>query len=107
MDKQPVIFRDLGIVDYKSAWDYQENLLQENVAIKSEARKSELNIAPAALPTTNYFILCEHLPVYTLGKSGSMDNVLLSDAQMKEKGIEFFRTNRGGDITFHGLQQIV
>ncbi len=102
-----MIFKDLGIIDYKTAWDYQENLLQHNVSIKSEARKSELDIKPSALATTNYFLLCEHPPVYTLGKSGSMDNVLLNDAQMKDKGIDFFRTNRGGDITFHGLQQIV
>ncbi len=57
--------------------------------------------------TKHYFLFCEHTPVYTLGKSGSMNNVLLSDAQLKDKGIEFFNTNRGGDITFHGLQQIV
>ena len=102
-----MIFRDLGIIDYKTAWDYQENLLQKNVAIKSEARKMELDIDPLSLSTKNYFLLCEHPPVYTLGKSGSMDNVLLNDEQMHEKGIAFFKTNRGGDITFHGLQQIV
>jgi lipoyl(octanoyl) transferase len=107
LDKQPVIFRDLGIIGYKTAWDYQENLLLENVSVKSEARKMEIDIDPHSLPTKNYFLLCEHLPVYTLGKSGSMDNVLLSDIQMKDKGIDFFKTNRGGDITFHGPQQIV
>ncbi|MEO6669951.1 MAG: lipoyl(octanoyl) transferase LipB [Ferruginibacter sp.] len=107
MDKQPLIFKDLGIIDYKTAWDYQENLLQQNVVIKSAARKLELDIDPFSLPTKNYFLLCEHPPVYTLGKSGSMDNVLLNDEQMMDKGIEFFRTNRGGDITFHGPQQIV
>lgn len=104
---QPVIFKDLGIIDYRSAWDYQEKLLQENVAIKSVARMSDDAFPPASLPTKNYFLLCEHTPVYTLGKSGSMKNVLLTDAQMQEKGIQFFNTNRGGDITFHGLQQIV
>lgn len=102
-----MIFRDLGITDYKTAWDYQEGLLQENLAIKSAARRNEVDLQPLAIPTTNYFLLCEHPPVYTLGKSGSMDNVLLDDAGMKDKGIEFFRTNRGGDITFHGLQQLV
>ncbi len=107
MDKQQVIFKDLGIIDYKTAWDYQENLLQQNVAVKSGARKAEQPVQPSELPTKNYFLLCEHPPVYTLGKSGSIDNVLLNDAQMKDRGIEFFRTNRGGDITFHGLQQIV
>lgn len=102
-----MIFKDLGIIDYKSAWDYQENLLQENVAIKSSARISQSTLPPSSLPTQNYFLLCEHPPVYTIGKSGSMDNVLISEEQLEEKGIEFFKTNRGGDITFHGLQQIV
>ena len=107
MDKQPVIFKDLGIIDYQSAWDYQENLLQENLAIKTAARISGSTLSPKALPTKHYFLFCEHMPVYTLGKSGSMDNVLLSSAQLEERGISFFKTNRGGDITFHGLQQIV
>lgn len=107
MDKQPVIFRDLGIIDYKSAWDYQEKLLRENVAIKSEARHNDNLHDVTALPTKNYFLLCEHTPVYTIGKSGDIGNVLLSEAELGKRGIEFFRTNRGGDITFHGLQQIV
>lgn len=97
----------MGLIDYKTAWDYQENLLQENVSIKAEARKNGQDLQPAIIPTTNYFLLCEHPPVYTLGKSGSMDNVLISNQQLEERGIEFFRTNRGGDITFHGLQQVV
>ena len=107
MDKQPVIFKDLGIIDYQEAWDYQESLLQENLAIKSEARLSGSTLPASALPTRHYFLFCEHTPVYTLGKSGSMENVLLTSEQLEEKGIRFFRTNRGGDITFHGLQQIV
>ncbi len=107
MDKQPVIFKDLGIIDYKTAWDYQEKLLLENVTLKTAARRSETVVEPLTLSTKNYFLICEHPPVYTLGKSGKIENVLLDDAGMKEKGIEFFRTNRGGDITFHGLQQIV
>ena len=104
---QQVKFKDLGIIDYKTAWDYQENLLQQNVSIKSEARKLKPVYVPADLDTQHYFLLCEHEPVYTLGKSGSMDNVLMSDDELKENGISFFNTNRGGDITFHGLQQIV
>ena len=107
MDKQPVIFKDLGIIDYKSAWEYQESLLRENVDIKSAARTSQEQVPADQLPTKHYFLLCEHTPVYTLGKSGSMDNVLMSEAELSQKGIEFFHTNRGGDITFHGLQQIV
>lgn len=104
---QRVKFKDLGIIDYKSAWDYQESLLQQNVLMKSEARKSNPNYAPGELATHQHLLFCEHNPVYTLGKSGSMDNVLLSEAEMLEKGIHFFKTNRGGDITFHGPQQIV
>lgn len=113
MNKQSVIFEDLGIINYKSAWDYQEILVKKNLDIKSELRKAEANGTPirnlqtAISDTTNYLLFCEHLPVYTLGKSGHMENVLLSEDQMEEKEIEFFRTNRGGDITFHGLQQVV
>jgi len=122
VDKQQVHYKDLGIIDYKSAWDYQEELVKANVEIKTEARKNGQlatssqqsatgNQQPATLieesPTTNHLLFCEHPPVYTLGKSGSMKNVLLSEQEMDEKEIEFFKTNRGGDITFHGLQQIV
>lgn len=104
---QRVKFTDLGIINYKTAWDYQEELLQQNVLIKSLARKANPDYIVKDLPTQHYFLLCEHNPVYTLGKSGSMDNVLMSEEVMKEKGIQFFKTNRGGDITFHGPQQIV
>ena len=119
MDKQTVIFKDLGIIDYKTAWDYQEGLLEENVKIKSlawggqlpvgslQSTAAELPTAHYPLPTSHYFLLCEHPPVYTLGKSGNKENVLMSDDELLKNNIEFFNTNRGGDITFHGLQQIV
>lgn len=118
LEKQQLIFEDLGIINYKKAWDYQEELVKKNLDIKSEARKASSNQASEVkgelptsikqeLPTVNYLLFCEHLPVYTLGKSGHMDNVLLSEHEMEEKEIEFFKTNRGGDITFHGLQQVV
>lgn len=123
MDKQKVIFKDLGIIDYKTAWDKQEELLQENVKVKAAIR-TEQSVTGKGLPTmnlsseawakvdhkpqtTNYFLLCEHPPVYTLGKSGKKEHVLMSDAEMARNQIEFYNTNRGGDITFHGLQQIV
>ncbi|HSQ43952.1 MAG TPA: lipoyl(octanoyl) transferase LipB, partial [Ginsengibacter sp.] len=100
--------------NYKSAWDYQEILVKKNLDIKSEKRKAEANGISINDPefilrntTTNYLLFCEHPPVYTLGKSGQMENVLLSEDEMEEKEIEFFKTNRGGDITFHGLQQVV
>ena len=124
MAKQSVTFRDLGQMDYKTAWDYQESLLQENVRIKSGVRcwesvgneiKDRSDIGENYLPRTlgselttkNYLLFVEHPPVFTLGKSGNINNVLLSEERLNEKGIEFFRTNRGGDITFHGPQQIV
>ena len=111
MEKHHVVFKGLGIVNYKEAWDYQEELLKKNLEIKSKARKTE-SLQPSALSlqqpsTINYLLFCEHPSVYTLGKSGHIENVLLSEQEMEEKHVEFFRTNRGGDITFHGLQQLV
>jgi len=105
VDKQKVIFKDLGIIEYKAAWDYQETLLQENVKIKAAFRNSATqNTIPN---TQNHFLLCEHPPVYTLGKSGKKENVLMNDDELAANDIAFFNTNRGGDITFHGPQQIV
>lgn len=102
--KQQVIFKDLGQISYKKAWDYQQTLMQEIVDQKLVNR----NLAEIdKVPSKHQFLLCEHPPVYTLGKSGSLDHLLLSEAQLKAKGIEFYKINRGGDITFHGLQQIV
>lgn len=117
MDKRKVIFKDLGIIDYKTAWDQQEELLQANVAIKSAIRKAEeagasthhspLTTHTVPLTTINYFLFCEHPAVYTLGKSGNISNVLMSETELEQNHIQFFNTNRGGDITFHGPQQIV
>ncbi len=110
MDKQQVIFRDLGNMDYKEAWDYQESLLQENVRIKSAVfnrQSADEATVYCELPTAHYLLFVEHPPVYTLGKSGHIENVLMSEEQLEKNGIQFFRTNRGGDITFHGDQQIV
>lgn len=111
MDKQQIIFEDLGVINYKAAWDYQEELVKKNLQVKSEARNAiktgHKPPGPTELATKNYLLFCEHPSVYTLGKSGHMENVLMSEAEMEEKEIEFFKTNRGGDITFHGLQQIV
>jgi lipoyl(octanoyl) transferase len=99
-----VRFEDLGLISYKEAWDYQQSLFDEIVAAK---------IANRNLPheeqvlTKNHLLFCEHPHVYTLGKSGSMDNLLLDEAGLKQKEIEFFKINRGGDITYHGPGQIV
>jgi lipoyl(octanoyl) transferase len=116
MSKQQVIFKDLGQMDYQSAWDYQEKLLQENVRRKSEVRsqmlaagvtQSDLGSQTSDSDTQHYLLFVEHPSVYTLGKSGNMENVLINEEMRSAQGIEFFRTNRGGDITFHGPQQIV
>jgi lipoyl(octanoyl) transferase len=116
MNKQEVIFRDLGLMDYKTAWDYQEQLLQENVRRKSEVRsrrseavvtQSEIGLQTSDLDTHHHLLFVEHPAVYTLGKSGKIENVLIDEEMRSAKGIEFFHTNRGGDITFHGPQQIV
>jgi lipoyl(octanoyl) transferase len=111
LNKQTVIYKDLGIIDYKKAWDYQEQLLQENVQIKISNRvlTADDGISPneELEDTTHYLLLCEHPSVYTIGKSGDEHNILISEEKMQEGGMQFFKTNRGGDITFHGLQQIV
>lgn len=97
---------------YKDAWDYQENILQENVAIKTRLRELEDGvIAPPTSDqqpaTSNYLLFVEHPPVFTLGKSGDMNNVLMSEEHLTKLGIDFFKINRGGDITFHGPGQLV
>ena len=108
---QEVYFQDLGSIAYKNAWDYQESLLQQNIRVKS-AVATQNGIAPGIhtdeIPdTVHHLLLCEHPPVYTLGKSGKASNILISEEQRIQKGIEYYPTNRGGDITFHGEGQIV
>lgn len=99
--KQQIVVKDLGTIGYQAAWDYQEQLLKENVQLKSATPAGR----PA--PTTHYLLFCEHPPVYTIGKSGHMENLLISEKQLQEEGIDFVPTNRGGDITFHGPGQVV
>jgi lipoyl(octanoyl) transferase len=99
-------FRDLGLIGYQEAWDLQEQLLRDNIALKAAARAAG-DTDPAAVSTTNHFLFVEHPHVYTLGKSGDISNVLISEEDRKAKGISFFHTNRGGDITYHGPGQIV
>jgi len=115
---QQVDFKDLGQMDYKAAWDYQEQLLRKNVDIKTALRTAPVLeeepgndaglVSQELLLTTRHSLLfVEHPPVYTLGKSGNINNVLISDEERLARGIDFFYTNRGGDITFHGPQQLV
>ena len=101
--KQKVFFEDLGRIDYKSAWDYQEKLFNEIIQQKLAQRdKPSENFIPK-----HYLLFCEHHHVYTLGKSGSMKNLLINQDVLNEKHISFFKINRGGDITYHGPGQIV
>lgn len=101
MNKQ-VIVRDLGNKDYKETWDYQEMLFEEIVAQKTANRTNEV-----PNPTSNYFLLVEHPHVYTLGKSGHIENLLIDEPALKSKGATFYKINRGGDITYHGPGQVV
>ncbi len=129
---QQVYFKDLGQTGYKTAWDYQEQLLRANTEVKSLVRNQEsvdsreslavsktgvdfrlqtidsgLTHDVSRLTTKHHLLFVEHPPVYTLGKSGKIEHVLISDEERIARDIDFFYTNRGGDITFHGPQQIV
>ena len=97
-----IVLQDLGNKDYKNTWEYQEELFKKIVDIKIQNRKDETNIE-----TSNYFLFVEHSHVYTLGKSGDVSNLLLSEKQLEAKGATFYKINRGGDITYHGPGQIV
>jgi lipoyl(octanoyl) transferase len=101
MNKQ-IELQDLDLKDYKQTWDYQEQLFKGIVDTKIKNRKEETQ-----LKTSNYFLFVEHPHVYTLGKSGDLSNLLLSEEQLTEKGATFYKINRGGDITYHGPGQIV
>lgn len=99
-----VEFKDLGIIDYKEAWDFQEHLFKDIVKHKLSQREVSKQ---EKVPSHHYLLFCEHNPVFTLGKSGSFDNLLLNENGLKKHGIDFYKINRGGDITFHGPGQIV
>ena len=101
MNRQ-IKFIDLGKMDYKEAWDFQEKLFDEIVSIKKENRKKKSN-----QKTPNYFLFVEHPHVYTLGKSGDISNLLIDEKELKNKNASFYKINRGGDITYHGPGQIV
>ena len=103
--QQKVYFEDLGVKSYQPTWDYQESLLAKNTQIKSIAREKGENVMDSI--TEHRFLMVEHPPVFTLGKNGKREHVLVSEEQLQKLGIEFFHINRGGDITYHGLQQIV
>jgi lipoyl(octanoyl) transferase len=94
--------QDLGLKDYKQTWDYQEVIFKETIDLKIKNRREDTHVE-----TPNYFLFVEHPHVYTLGKSGDVSNLLLSDKQLEAKGATFYKINRGGDITYHGPGQIV
>lgn len=102
MKNNNVFFQDWGLLDYQQAWEKQEELFAETVRIKTDNRIDETNN-----PTPNHLIFVEHPHVYTLGKSGRIENLLLNETQLKEKQASFCKVNRGGDITYHGPGQIV
>ena len=95
-------FHDIGLIEYRKAWDFQENLFNKILDIKSKNRNEDKN-----LKTENHLIFCEHPHVYTLGNSGNQDNLLVNEAYLRARGASFYKTNRGGDITYHGPGQIV
>jgi lipoyl(octanoyl) transferase len=95
---------ELGLIDYKEAWDYQERLFNEIVNIKLTNRNVP---EEAKIASPNYFVFCEHPHVYTLGKSGQEKHLLVNEQQLLEKKATYYKINRGGDITYHGPGQIV
>ena len=103
-----VHYQNLGKKDYKSTWDYQEELMQANLAIKQAQRTAEVANEVYIGPDTNsHFLFVEHPAVFTLGKSGVASNLLASTELLLANNIEYYKTNRGGDITYHGPGQIV
>tara|TARA_R100000935_G_C2834845_1_gene167473 strand:- start:2236 stop:2949 length:714 start_codon:yes stop_codon:yes gene_type:complete len=94
--------QDLGRKDYKLTWEYQEQLFKEILDIKIKNRRED-----AGLETPNHFLFVEHPHVYTLGKSGDLDNLLIDEKKLAAIGATFYKINRGGDITYHGPGQIV
>ena len=102
MSKSEVIIHRLGLIDYKQAWDYQENIFKEIVDLKIKNRNEDTNILPQ-----NHLVFCEHPNVYTLGKSGKEDHLLLDKKGLLDNDVSFYKINRGGDITYHGPGQLV
>ena len=104
---ETVHFQDLGIVAYDTAWDYQEKLMKVSLDAKALWYNTPELERVSGPDTTHHLLFCEHPHVYTIGKSGHMENLLVNNAQLKALNVSFFKTNRGGDITYHGPGQIV
>ena len=101
MNKQ-VVVQDLGVKDYKETWDLQEQIFKNIIDLKIKNRREETRLS-----TPNHLLFVEHPHVYTLGKSGDMQNLLVDEKTLEDKGAKFYKINRGGDITCHGPGQIV
>ena len=102
MKNKKIILRDIGKSSFSDAWEYQEDIFKKIIDQKIKNRSNENK-----METNNFLIITEHDPVYTIGKSGNISNLLLNDYEMKTQGIEFYKINRGGDITYHGPGQIM
>jgi lipoyl(octanoyl) transferase len=102
MKNKKIILRDIGKSSFSDAWNYQEDIFKKIIDQKIKNRSNENK-----METNNFLIITEHDPVYTIGKSGDISNLLLNDDEMKTQGIEFYKINRGGDITYHGPGQIM
>jgi lipoyl(octanoyl) transferase len=102
MKNKTTYFQDWGLVDYQQAWDRQEEIFAATVAVKTENRTNHTEH-----PTNNYLVFVEHPHVYTIGKSGKPENLLLDDTGLRENDAKYYKINRGGDITYHGPGQLV
>lgn len=102
-----VRYQDIGTVEYGAAWDMQEQYMQEGLSVKAKRFNQTPEEIAAQDKIPHYLFICRHPHVYTLGKSGALENLLLNNDSMKEKGVTFYKTNRGGDITYHGPGQMV
>jgi len=113
MKNKQVEYQDWGLIDYKEAWDKQESIFSKSVQLKTEIRNRQQAVlagteeAEEEILTPNYLVFCEHPHVYTLGKSGKADHLLLDEGGLKEKEAVYYPINRGGDITYHGPGQLV
>ena len=101
MNKE-IKIQDLGLKDYKETWEFQEVLFKKTVDLKVKNRREQ-----TAFSTPNHLLFVTHPHVYTLGKSGDLSNLLMSNQELEAKGVHFYKINRGGDITYHGPGQIV
>jgi lipoyl(octanoyl) transferase len=101
-----ILVQELHTIEYQAAWDYQESLMKKGLDIKAQRFAKDFNPSQDT-PIDNYLLFCQHPHVYTLGKSGALENLLVNNNTLKELGATFVKTNRGGDITYHGPGQMV